>query len=94
MTHPFQPQALRDNPVSNAYFGALRQRASAATALCAHCGRDLREVPRMSDGQRVWCDVGHHELWLRGQRDAAMRIELTRRGWSEDRQRAADGAAG
>lgn len=88
--HPNQPRALIGNPVSDAYFSALRQRSAVRVALCAHCGADLRGVPRVSDGDASWCDHGHRELWLRNKRDEAMRRALAERGWTADRQRAAD----
>ncbi len=78
-----QPRALVGNSVSDAYFNALRQRPGAKSLRCAHCGEDLSSSHRMSDGDLTWCGAGHHELWLRGKRDAAMRRELVARGWKE-----------
>jgi len=61
------PEALRDNPVSRAYFAALanaEQRPAAfATPKCAHCGTETIGT-RLSDGTRAWCNQGCQSAWI------------------------------
>ena len=83
--HLLQPQALVGNPVSDAYFGALRRSAGSSAPKCAHCGADLSKVSRLSDGQDSWCDESHRTLWARARQEANQRRELTRRGWTAER---------
>lgn len=77
---PGMPEALRGNPVSLSYFSTAAAKTQGGqgwggasglqTPKCIQCGKPAPS--RISDGVRVWCDVGCQHQWTIS-RSAAIR---------------------
>jgi hypothetical protein len=76
---PFMPQALMNNPYSQAYFASFRQFSQSVGPTCAWC-RDPLPNQRMTDGNLCWCHEGHHKLWAAWQLKEKQRREMINRG--------------